>query len=537
VTAIRLDDIAPSVEDDAMDDKHLTIAFQTGERDAYEAIHARYETRVRAICMKMLADRHDAQEASQETFLRVYQALGRFNGNYQLGAWITRIATNVCLDQLRARTRRPSDPVPVEDLEQEHRRLEGQIDPEEVFLSQDACRRIRAVIEELPDSHRAALLLRDFQDLSYAEMAVALGISESKVKALLHRARRRFRQAWCSAAASALVPVRLATRLTQRFRPLGGAGTAREAAMATEPAASSCTMVLQQCGHLVADRVASVMTAVVVGTAAAGAGTVAISPPAIATPEAPAASVVTEASPDVPTGGLNKGWNEQGQGLADIDVDGIAKAAEEPTPVTPSSEPVVAEEEATLETAIIEPAPPASEGSEAAPEVGEETPTETDVDVTEPSSAGEPASEEDGGGASFTPAIGFAAGGGTAGTSMIQTAVDCHVGAVEQDLDLELSFGEDTYSGSLWLKAQSSLDFALDLTDGEVGLRYTGTAQTVSRSDHEGRITLEYQGSYASEDAGAASTLGLPAGGSFSARLVIDCQTSSVVEESLTLST
>jgi RNA polymerase sigma-70 factor, ECF subfamily len=535
VTAIRLEDIVPSLEESAIDDKHLTIAFQMGERDAYDAIHARYETRVRAICTKMLADRHDAQEASQETFLRVYQALGRFNGNYQLGAWITRIATNVCLDQLRARTRRPSDPVPLEELEQEHRYLEGQIDPEEVLLSHDACRRIRAVIEELPDSHRAALLLRDFQDLSYAEIAVALGISEGKVKALLHRARRRFRQAWCSAGASALIPVRLAGRLIQRFRPLGGAGTASEAAIATEPAASSCTVVLQQCGHLVADRVASVMTAVVVGTAAAGAGTVAISPPAIATPETPAASIVTTASPHAPTRGLNKGQSEQEQ-VADIKVETVAEAAEESPPEVSSSEPGVAEEEATVEADTIQPPPPESEDPPGT-EVGDDTSTDADVDETEPSSADEPASEEDGGGTSFTPAIGFAAGGGAADTSTIQTAIDCQLGAVEQDLDLALTFGQRNYSGSLWLKAQSSLDFALDLTDGQTGLRYTGTGATVSRSDHEGRIELDFQGSYAAQDAGAASTLGLPAGGSFSARVVIDCQTSTVVEESLTLST
>src|SRR5689334_9645143 len=96
----------------ATEDKDLAIAFKNGELGAYDAIYGRYSDRVNGVCRRMLGQSEDAKEASQEVFLRVYQALPRFNGRYQLGAWITRIATNVCLDQIRGRNRKPSDAFP-----------------------------------------------------------------------------------------------------------------------------------------------------------------------------------------------------------------------------------------------------------------------------------------------------------------------------------------------------------------------------------------------------------------------------------------
>src|SRR5687767_7015316 len=103
----------------SFEDKELTLAFQAGQKGAYQAIYERHHPRVSNVCRRMLSDPQDAQDATQETFLRVYQALGRFNGRYQLGAWITRIATNVCLDHLRGGKRRPTKQVSFEEIEDE----------------------------------------------------------------------------------------------------------------------------------------------------------------------------------------------------------------------------------------------------------------------------------------------------------------------------------------------------------------------------------------------------------------------------------
>src|ERR687895_89011 len=116
------------------EERALALAFKRGERGAYEQIHERYEARVLSVCKRMLGDPDDAQEAAQEAFLRIYQGLPRFNGRYRLGALAVRIATNVCLDQLRSRARRPSDPAPMEILDLEPGGPIEDSDPELLFL-------------------------------------------------------------------------------------------------------------------------------------------------------------------------------------------------------------------------------------------------------------------------------------------------------------------------------------------------------------------------------------------------------------------
>src|SRR5918995_4100074 len=116
------------------EDKALALAFKEGYDGAYQAIYDRFSIRVHSVCRRMLGDRDDAAEASQETFLRVYQALPRFNGRYQMGAWVTRIATNVCLDQLRSRNRKPAISTPLELLELDPSGPAEETDPEHVYI-------------------------------------------------------------------------------------------------------------------------------------------------------------------------------------------------------------------------------------------------------------------------------------------------------------------------------------------------------------------------------------------------------------------
>lgn len=173
------------------DDRDLVLAFQRGCPEAYEAIYRRHEARVRATCTRMLGQHDDAQEAVQETFLRAYQALGRFNGRYQLGAWLGRIATNVCVDQIRASARRTPltlEPSVGSDI------ADPSAQPEEIVTGRDP--RVRRAIAGIQPLHARALELRAVHGMSHNEMASRLSMSPSQVKALLHRARRSFRRAF-----------------------------------------------------------------------------------------------------------------------------------------------------------------------------------------------------------------------------------------------------------------------------------------------------------------------------------------------------
>jgi RNA polymerase sigma factor (sigma-70 family) len=199
------------------DDRDLVLAFQNGCPDAYEAIYRRHEARVRATCGRVLGHHDDAQEAVQETFLRAYQALGRFNGRYQLGAWLSRIATNVCLDQLRSQSRRnplaliPSFTAEIADPSPE---------PEEIITGRDP--RVHRAIEDIQPLHARALELRAIHGMSHDEMASRLSMSPAQVKALLHRARRSFRRAFAKAGnwmAAPLLGVRSLVGRTRDAQP------------------------------------------------------------------------------------------------------------------------------------------------------------------------------------------------------------------------------------------------------------------------------------------------------------------------------
>lgn len=261
------------------DERELVLAFQRGEDGAYQAIYDRFSGRVHGLCRRMLTNPDDAKEAAQEAFLRVYTALIRFNGRYQLGPWITRITTNVCVDALRARGRRP-EMIVLDELDSNGTNGNGNGDdgPEEIVLRNAESRRVRKVLAGLPPMHRAAIVLRDFEGLSYQEVADVLQISEVQVKALIHRARKSFKRSWVTQTLTALIPARLVQRARRVEAPaaeeaprLASSATQATQAFASSPQFVACSTILQQCSHLVTERAGAVMTAMIFGTATAGA--------------------------------------------------------------------------------------------------------------------------------------------------------------------------------------------------------------------------------------------------------------------------
>ena len=82
-------------------DRELVLAFQAGNEAAFDELYDRHHDRVARVCFRYMNNRPDAEEAAQEAFLKAFQALPRFNGQYQVGAWLSRIAANVCVDNLR----------------------------------------------------------------------------------------------------------------------------------------------------------------------------------------------------------------------------------------------------------------------------------------------------------------------------------------------------------------------------------------------------------------------------------------------------
>lgn len=163
-------------------DEQLVALFRAGDEAAFQAIHDRYRQRLFAYSRQMLGgSRQDAEDALQDVFLRAYGALRADSRPVSLRAWLYRVAHNRCIDHLR----RPVPP-PAEIFELSRRPLH---DPIEEAERREDLRRLVRDVQGLPEQQRSALLMREIDGLSYAELADALDVTIPAVKSLLVRAR------------------------------------------------------------------------------------------------------------------------------------------------------------------------------------------------------------------------------------------------------------------------------------------------------------------------------------------------------------
>ena len=165
-----------------------------GDVHAFEDLVTEHEKGVYAIAQRMTGNAEDAADMTQETFIKAYNSLSSFRGDSKFSVWLYRIATNVCLDFLRSRSRKPTVSLSVEDDDGEETQMdiadESQ-SPEQLLergLTRDAVRR---GLKSLSPEYRQILLLREIQGLSYEEIAEALTLEVGTVKSRIFRARKR----------------------------------------------------------------------------------------------------------------------------------------------------------------------------------------------------------------------------------------------------------------------------------------------------------------------------------------------------------
>ncbi len=496
-------DTTAGLPEGALEDKDLALAFQRGEKGAYQAIHDRYASRVSGVCRRMLSNPHDAEDATQETFLRTYQALNRFNGRYQLGAWITRIATNVCLDQLRGAERRPADATDV-DVFARRAGAPEKDSPEALFLQNAEHDRVRDVVASLPAMHRAAIVLREYEGMSYADIAVALAMTESQVKALLHRARKSFKRSWEPTGLAAFLPWRLIARIKKA--PSGDAPVQlADVAVSSSHVAASCSTILQQCGHFVTERVATAVTAIVVGTAAVGAAVVPQAPPA------PKGDSIERFTLDEARVRETEPPKVKKRQTASKDRDASVQPQAEPSPA-PTSSPAPAEED-----------PPPS-GSTAPPTEGkaEEKPV---VNPAPPP---------------LHTFFGWERGQAIprAQATGHTESIDCEAKKLTHSVESLINDGAFSYRVLFQVYATGGagrLQFSVWKDNEEIQYSSWGNEPVAAWSSDGSRTIVEISGAYGSAYGEDPDAVGLPASGQFKARLTLDCGAQSVVTESAVL--
>ncbi len=182
----------------ASDDLALITAYLAGDVGAFDVLFQRYHARVRAVCLRYVGDETLAEDLVQETFYNVIRALARVDQGFNFGAWVHRIAVNICQDELRRRNRRAihidqggGDPEEAM-LKIADRDRSGH--PEDALEMSSLRQLVWEVAKKLPERQRMVLTLRELQGLSYASIARVMGITDAAVETLLHRARKRFKE-------------------------------------------------------------------------------------------------------------------------------------------------------------------------------------------------------------------------------------------------------------------------------------------------------------------------------------------------------
>ncbi len=177
----------------ARSDEDLVEACLAGEASAFDVLVGRWEDRVRGAAYRFLSSEDEARDVAQETFLKAYRGLSGFKREARFSSWLYQIATNLCRDRLRRRKTRPqvslealeeTGPVIVETRPGAHERL----------VERDAAEAVRRAIHALPEEQREVVILKEYQELTFLEIAQALDVPVSTVKTRLYRGLVQLRQ-------------------------------------------------------------------------------------------------------------------------------------------------------------------------------------------------------------------------------------------------------------------------------------------------------------------------------------------------------
>lgn len=185
-------------------DEALVRSILSGDRDRFEVLVERYQTRLVNYLYRMVRNLEEAHDLTQEVFIRVYQALDRYDSQYRFSTWLFRVAQNAAIDVIRKRriqlvplTRRADEgSESTVDLELP----DGQPSALETLQGRELDASIRSAIDALPWEYRELILLRHYGELAYEEIAEAKGMPLGTVKNKLFRARQMLKGALASEA-------------------------------------------------------------------------------------------------------------------------------------------------------------------------------------------------------------------------------------------------------------------------------------------------------------------------------------------------
>lgn len=173
-------------------DEALVARAGRGDRSAAAALIARHSSRVNALCRRLLNDRAGAEDAAQETFLKLWEQAARWEPRgVRLDTWLYKVASNACFDRMRRR-KRDAPEAAAPDV------ADSASAADDLLVLEERARILREALATLPERQRIAMTLCCYQELSNIDAAAVMSISVEAVESLLSRARRSLREALAS---------------------------------------------------------------------------------------------------------------------------------------------------------------------------------------------------------------------------------------------------------------------------------------------------------------------------------------------------
>ncbi len=175
-------------------DAALMLRVKKGDREAFAALVEKYQQPVMNFVHRTLRDEAESEDVAQNVFLQVYKSAARYESTAKFSTWLFTIARNLCLNEIRRRSRHPAESLDATHPESEDQPLhqfedKKNFSPPESLLHGELEEKITEALADLPENQRTALLLCRQEELSYDEIAEVLDCSLSATKSLIHRAR------------------------------------------------------------------------------------------------------------------------------------------------------------------------------------------------------------------------------------------------------------------------------------------------------------------------------------------------------------
>ena len=179
-----------------LDDRGLVEKFKNGDRHSYEVLVSRYKRKLYSAIYRMTRNHQVTDEMLQETFLKLFTSIDKYDDSYPFYPWLHRIAINTTINYLKREKKRRGDHSLEEDMEERYMQPADQnnpFDPEKAFRKKERDVKILEALQQVSPTYRAALLLRIFQGFSYKEIADTLECSVGTVMSRLNRARKQLK--------------------------------------------------------------------------------------------------------------------------------------------------------------------------------------------------------------------------------------------------------------------------------------------------------------------------------------------------------